>query len=60
LRTKTKFSPCSTRGETVLGIDEEKVPFSKKLRWLSNLLGGSFLLAFVACLAREVFPWFHS
>ena len=38
---------------------EEKVPFSKKLRWLSNLLwGGSFLLAFEHVWHGEVVPWF--
>lgn len=38
---------------------EMKVPFSKKLRWLSNLLwGGSFLLAFEHVWHGEVVPWF--
>ncbi len=38
---------------------EEKIPFSKKLRWLSNLLwGGSFLLAFEHVWHGEVVPWF--
>ena len=38
---------------------DEKVPFSKKLRWLSNLLwGGSFLLAFEHVWHGEVVPWF--
>ena len=38
---------------------EAKVPFSKKLRWLSNLLwGGSFLLAFEHVWHGEVTPWF--
>ncbi len=37
----------------------EKVPFSRKLRWLSNLLwGGSFLLAFEHVWHGEVVPWF--
>ena len=41
------------------GSAEEKVPFSKKLRWLSNLLwGGSFLLAFEHVWHGEVVPWF--
>jgi len=36
-----------------------KVPFSKKLRWLSNLLwGGAFLLAFEHVWHGEVVPWF--
>lgn len=38
---------------------DEKVPFSKKLRWLSNLLwGGAFLLAFEHVWHGEVVPWF--
>lgn len=38
---------------------EMKTPFSKKLRWLSNLLwGGSFLLAFEHVWHGEVVPWF--
>ena len=37
----------------------EKIPFSRKLRWLSNLLwGGSFLLAFEHVWHGEVTPWF--
>ena len=37
----------------------KKVPFSRKLRLLSNLLwGGSFLLAFEHVWHGEVTPWF--
>ena len=36
-----------------------KVPFSRKLKWLSNLLwGGSALLAFEHVWHGEVTPWF--
>ena len=36
-----------------------KVPFSKKLNWLSNLLwGGSALLAFEHIWHGEIVPWF--
>ena len=36
-----------------------KVPFSRKLRWLGNLLwGGSALLAFEHVWHGEVVPWF--
>jgi len=36
-----------------------KIPFSRKLRWLSNLLwGGAFLLAFEHVWHGEVVPWF--
>ena len=38
---------------------ENKVPFSRKLRWLNNLLwGGSALLAFEHVWHGEVVPWF--
>jgi hypothetical protein len=37
----------------------EKIPFSKKLKWLNNLLwGGSALLAFEHIWHGEVVPWF--
>ena len=44
----------SSESETVT-----KVPFSRKLRWLGNLLwGGSALLAFEHVWHGEVVPWF--
>lgn len=45
---------------SVAELDEgAKIPFLKKLRWLSNLLwGGSFLLAFEHVWHGEVVPWF--
>ena len=47
-----------TEGNASSNMDE-KVPFSKKLRWLSNLLwGGAFLLAFEHVWHGEVVPWF--
>ena len=37
----------------------EKIPFSRKLKWLTNLLwGGSFLLAFEHVWHGEVVPFF--
>ena len=45
--------------ETASAHKAEKIPFSRKLRWLSNLLwGGSFLLAFEHVWHGEVTPWF--
>lgn len=36
-----------------------KIPFSRKLKWLSQMLwGGSFLLAFEHVWHGEVTPWF--
>lgn len=38
---------------------EGKLPFSRKLKWLTNLLwGGSALLAFEHVWHGEVVPWF--
>ena len=37
----------------------EKIPFSRKIKWLNNLLwGGSALLAFEHIWHGEVTPWF--
>lgn len=39
--------------------EEERLPFSHKLKWLSNMLwGGSALLAFEHVWHGEVVPWF--
>lgn len=38
---------------------ESRIPFSRKLRWLTRLLtGGAFLLAFEHVWHGEVEPWF--
>lgn len=38
---------------------DSKIPFSRKLKWLNNLLwGGSFLLAFEHVWHGEIAPWF--
>ena len=45
--------------EAKSGHKAEKIPFSRKLRWLSNLLwGGSFLLAFEHVWHGEITPFF--
>ena len=42
----------------VLG-KEERIPFSKKLKWLNGMLvGGSALLAFEHVWHGEIVPWF--
>ncbi len=39
--------------------DEGRIPFSKKLGWLNNMLwGGSALLAFEHIWHGEIVPWF--
>ncbi len=43
---------------TAKTVDAHKVPFSRKLRWLSNLQwGGSALLAFEHLWHGEIVPW---
>jgi len=40
-------------------VSAHKIPFSRKLRWLSNLQwGGSILLAFEHLWHGEIVPWF--
>ena len=51
--TKTAKSKEGTSEQTT------KIPFSKKLKWLTNMLwGGSALLAFEHVWHGEVVPWF--
>lgn len=41
-----------------VSVDHVKVPFSKKLKWLTNMLtGGSVLLAFEHLWHGEITPW---
>lgn len=60
MRSKEKAAPEQMDGAG--SVHEEikaKVPFSRKLKWLSNLLwGGSSLLAFEHLWHGEVMPWF--
>ena len=50
---ETKVSADNTE------IAEVKIPFTKKLKWLNNMLwGGSALLAFEHVWHGEVVPWF--
>lgn len=59
LQSKEK-EPETMRLDTEGGNEiVKKVPFSRKLKWLSNLLwGGSALLAFEHVWHGEVVPWF--
>ncbi len=53
--------PAALKVDTGNGSFEmmEKVPFSRKLKWLTNLLwGGAVLLAFEHVWHGEVVPWF--
>ena len=45
--------------DEVVKDETEKIPFSRKLKWLTNLQwGGSLLLAFEHVWHGEVVPWF--
>ena len=45
--------------DEVVKDETEKIPFSRKLKWLTNLQwGGSLLLAFEHIWHGEVIPWF--
>jgi len=60
----TKFVAKKEKEMTVAPIGDEqapaeKIPFSRKLKWLTNLLwGGAALLAFEHVWHGEVTPWF--
>lgn len=50
---------ADTSGQQEIVPGEEKLPFSRKLKWLNNMLwGGSALLAFEHVWHGEVVPWF--
>ena len=54
IEKREKFSVNKTNFETVTSL-----PFSRKLKWLRNMLwGGSALLAFEHVWHGEVTPWF--
>ena len=45
--------------DEVVKDETEKIPFSRKLKWLTNLQwGGSLLLAFEHLWHGEIVPWF--
>ena len=58
-KEKKEICSCETEG-AVEAVKEEKVlPFSRKLRWLNNMLwGGTALLAFEHVWHGEVTPFF--
>ncbi len=58
LEKKEQKALSVSSGEDKLEMPE-KLPFSRKLKWLTNLLwGGSVLLAFEHVWHGEVVPWF--
>lgn len=62
VKSKEKASEIAKTELKLDGTDVEnvgKIPFSRKLKWLNNLLwGGSALLAFEHVWHGEVTPWF--
>ena len=58
IEKKEAAVPSVSSGEASLE-KHEKVPFSRKLKWLTNLLwGGAVLLMFEHIWHGEVVPWF--
>lgn len=56
---KNKELTASKAAENINSSEQVKIPFSRKLRWLTNLLlGGSVLLLFEHIWHGEVVPWF--
>ena len=50
---------CKRRGKTPDSQTPDRIPFSGKVKWLTNMLwGGSALLAFEHVWHGEVTPWF--
>ncbi|MCD7904840.1 MAG: hypothetical protein LUG24_04540 [Clostridiales bacterium] len=53
----TKAVKTNNEKESI--VEDNKIPFSKKLGWLTKMLaGGSVLLAFEHIWHGEVVPWF--
>ena len=57
LKKEVKLAESNELSETV--TSDVKIPLSRKLKWLSNLLlGGSALLLFEHIWHGEIVPWF--
>lgn len=56
---ETEMNPAEVHLEGTAVETVERIPFSRKLKWLSNMLcGGSALLAFEHIWHGELVPWF--
>ena len=56
---ETEMNPAKVHLEETAVETVERIPFSRKLKWLSNMLcGGSALLAFEHIWHGELVPWF--
>ena len=59
IESKEKENPTQVRAEDISVDSETKIPFSRKMKWLNNMLwGGSALLAFEHVWHGEVVPFF--
>lgn len=60
MRSKEKEASVRIGGAELAHVETQvKIPFSRKLKWLSSLLwGGSVLLAFEHLWHGEIVPWF--
>lgn len=56
---EAEMNPAEVHLEGTAVETVERIPFSRKLKWLSNMLcGGSALLAFEHIWHGELVPWF--
>ena len=59
IESKEKENPTQVRAEDISADTDTKIPFSRKMKWLNNMLwGGSALLAFEHVWHGEVVPYF--
>lgn len=58
-KEKKEICSCETEGAVEAVKEEKSLPFSRKLKWLNNMLwGGTALLAFEHVWHGEVTPFF--
>ncbi|MDR1001213.1 MAG: hypothetical protein LBL96_10530 [Clostridiales bacterium] len=58
-RKENTANSIKAEGSESSAESETKVPFARKLKWLTNMLwGGSVLLAFEHIWHGEIIPWF--
>lgn len=56
---KKMTQAAGSHAEALIAEKEARIPWSRKLKWLSRLLwGGAFLLAYEHVWHGEVVPWF--
>ena len=59
IEKKEETTVKEAQAEGIVSTDSETIPFSRKVKWLRNMLwGGAVLLAFEHVWHGEVMPWF--